>query len=47
MKYYINGWQYGARYFWSVRRFTSEERDRLERGEMVEKDGNTFWIITE
>lgn len=44
MKYYINGWQEGKNYFYDIGRFTEEEKEKLQNGETIEKDGNTFRI---
>lgn len=43
-KYFINGFAERRGYFLSVGSFTEEEKERLEKGEVVEKNGNSFWI---
>ena len=45
MKYYINGWQEKKNYFLSFG-FTSEELERMVNGEIITKDNNSFWIIS-
>lgn len=42
-KYYINGFREGKSYFYSFG-FTESERESLERGEIVKKGDNEFWI---
>lgn len=43
-RYYINGWEESRSYFKSVGRFTEEEKEKLKKGETVEKHGDTFRI---
>lgn len=42
-KYYINGWQESRGYFLS-HGFTTDEIDRMERGEILNRDGNEYRI---
>ena len=44
MKYFINGWEESRSYFYDIGRFTDLEKQKLEDGYVVEKDGNTFRI---
>ena len=46
-RYFINGWQESKSYFYDIGRFTEEEKERLESGEVLEKNGNTFHIEKE
>lgn len=43
-KYFINGWRYGEAYFRSIGHFTAAENELLLAGEVIEKDGNRFWV---
>lgn len=48
-RYYINGWRESAGYFFSCGRFTEEEKELLEQGQVVRKSDsiggyNEFWI---
>lgn len=43
-RYYINGFREGERYFRRLGRFTEEEIERLENGEVVIKGENEFYI---
>lgn len=45
MRYYINGWCEGRRYFWSFG-WTEEEMERMIGGETITKNGNEFRIET-
>jgi len=42
--YMINGWEESKDYFFDIGRFTEEEKETLEMGEIVSKNGNEFWI---
>lgn len=44
MKYYINGWRESEKHFYEVGRFTEEEKEALNNGEVVIKNGNEFYI---
>ena len=44
MKFYINGWREGRTHFYSVGHFTEEEKEMLNNGEIVTKNGNEFYI---
>lgn len=46
MKFYINGWEYGRRYFMSFG-WTQREFDKMLDGDVIEKNGNEFYIIIE
>lgn len=45
-RYYINWFEESRNYFMSFG-FTEKEMEKLNRGEDVKRDGNTFWIVTE
>ena len=46
MKYYINGWQESKSYFLSFG-FTEKELEELKNGKIIEKENNTFYIVTD
>lgn len=46
MKYCINGWEESRSYFKSFG-FSREEIERMENGDIIEREGNTFSIETE
>ena len=46
MKYYINGWREGARYFKSFG-WSEDEIRRMMDGETIERNGNEFRIEVE
>lgn len=43
-RYYINGFREGKNYFFRLGRFTDEELEKLEAGEIVIKGENEFYI---
>ncbi len=43
-RYYINGWTYGEYFFRSIGRFTAAEKELLLAGEVIEKNGDRFWV---
>lgn len=45
--YMVNGFEEGLGYFYNLGRFTKEEREKLDNGEVVEKNDNRFWITTD
>ena len=45
--YYINGWEESRKYFLSILgSISASEFAKLENGEVLEKDGNRFYIVT-
>lgn len=46
MKYCINGWEESRSYFMSFG-FTRDEIERMENGETIEREENTFSIDSE
>ena len=46
MRYYINGWREGQRYFMSYG-FAEEDLERMKQGEIITRGGNEFRIETE
>ena len=44
MKFYINGWEESHDYFMRIGRFGKDEIRRMIEGEVIEKDGNRFYI---
>lgn len=45
--YMVNCFEEGRDYFYHIGCFNKEQREALDRGEVVEKDGNRFWITTD
>lgn len=43
-RYFINGWEEGRGYFFSVGSFTPQEVNKMKRGETVTYNGNEFRI---
>mgnify|MGYP006992224256 CR=1 FL=1 len=43
-RYFINGWEEGRSYFFSVGSFTPQEVNKMKRGETVTYNGNEFRI---
>lgn len=46
-KYYINGFREGEKYFFRLGKFTDEEAERLNNGEIITKGENEFYIEEE
>ena len=43
-RYFINGWEEGQSYFFSVGSFTEQQVNQMRRGETVTYNGNEFRI---
>jgi hypothetical protein len=48
-RYYINGWREGKNHFWNLLngRITEEQKQKLENGEEIVVNENTFYIEKE
>ena len=44
-RYFINGWEEGRSYFFSVGSFTEQQVNQMRRGETVTYNGNEFRIV--
>lgn len=48
-RYYINGWREGKSHFWNLLngRITEDQKQKLENGEEIVVNENTFYIEKE
>ena len=45
--FFINGWRESKSYFYGSGKFTRDEIDKLNNGEIVKKNGNEYRITCE